>query len=334
MFKRNGNGGSAFDAATSSSLAFLSSELEFASPDLVKPLTSSTHPRDITMTFGGGFVEFLSAYASDYASVGLNEYGLQGTSNTDIPQVQVAVNKGVWNAWNWASSILVTQIDLKRLETAKRSGIPAPFSLQQLLEDGIQLVWNKALEKVTYLGWLGQPGLINASNVTSALAPATGSGSLRTWASKTPAQIQLDINAGLTATVTNSGYSLDGMADRMLIPWTEYQLLMQPMTTGGFSSILEFLMQNNIARQNGIDFKIFPVANPWISGQGTGTTDRAVFYRNNEKNVLIRVPQPVTKAMMVPSADKGGAYETIYNGCIGQVQILRSSTMYYLDGIG
>lgn len=331
MFKKGTYG---YDAATASSMAFLSSQLEYAQPELVKPLTSSTHPRDITVKFGGGFVEFLTAYSADYATTGGNEYGLQGTENTDIPLIQTSINKGAWQAWNWAVGFVVTQLDLKRLENAKRIGQQAPFSLQQMLEDGVQLVWNKAMEKVTYLGWFGASGLINNSSVTSALAPATGTGGLRTWASKTPTQIQLDINNGIEQTIANSGYSLDAMADRMIIPWTEYALLMQPMTIGGFSSVLEFLMQNNLARQNGVDFKIFPVANPWISGQGAGSTDRAVFYRNNEKNVLIRAPQPVTKAMTVPTTRDGGAYETIYNGCIGQVQWLRSTTAYYLDGIG
>lgn len=333
--KRNnrGSGGQAFDAASGSGMAFLNSQLEYADPDLVKPLTSMTHPRDITVKFGGGFVEFLSAYSSDYGTTGGNQYGLQGTSNTDIASVQTTINKGIWKAWNWAASIVVTYIDLKKLEAAKRYGQPAPFSLVQLLEDGVQLVWNKAMERVTYLGWLGQPGIINNPNVTSSLAPATGSGSSRTWASKTPVQIQTDVNFGLNQTIQQSAYSLDGMADTMLVSWTEYQLLMQPMTTGGFSSVLEFLLNNNIARQNGIDFKIFPLANDWITGQGAGTTERAVFYRNNDKTVLLRAPQPVTKAVTVATTQAGGAWESIYNGCIGQVQWLRTQPAYYLDGI-
>jgi hypothetical protein len=331
---KNNRGGQAFDAAVSSGLAFLSSQLEYASPELVKPLTSMTHPRDITVEFGGGFVEFISAYASDYGTTGGNQYGLQDNDNTDIAQVQVSVSKGLWSAWNWASSFTITDIDLKRLQAAKRYGQPAPFSIQEMLEDGVQLVWNKALERVVYLGWLGQPGLINNTNVTSALAPATGTGSARTWASKTPVQIQTDINSGLNATLNASAYSLDGMADTMLISWTEYQLLMQPMTTGGFSSVLEFLLANNIARQNGIDFKIFPLANPWIVGQGAGSTDRAVFYRNNKKTVTFRVPQPIVKAFTLPTTRGGGSYETIFNGCIGQPQFLRLQPFYYLDGIG
>lgn len=332
--KRFNGGGQAFDAASASGMAFLNAQLELANPNLIKPLTSMTHPRDISVKFGGGFLEFLTAYAPSYASTGGGQFGLQGTSNTDIALVQAEVNKGVWHAWNWASAFVVTYIDLKKLENAKKLGQAPPFSIQQLLEDGTQLVWNKAMERVTYLGWLGQPGIINNPNVTSSLAPATGAGGLRTWASKTPVQIQQDVNFGLTQTIQQSQYSLEGMADTMLIPWTEYYLLMQPMTTGGFSSVLEFLLANNIARQNGIDFKILPLANPWISGQGAGATDRAVFYRNSEEHLLLRAPQPIQKAMTVPTTRSGGAYETIYNGCIGQVQWYRTQAAYYLDNIG
>lgn len=330
-YKNNRRAGTAFDAATSSSMAFLSASLEYASPKLVKPLTSMTHPRDITVELGGGFVEFLSAYASDYATTGSNQYGLQGTSNTDIPQIQVAVNKGVWHAWNWAVGFTITDIDLKRLQAAKAAGQPAPFSLQKMLEDGVQLTWNKALEVVTYKGWLGQPGLINNPTVNNSTAPATGTGSGTAWSTKTPTQIQTDINFMLEQTLIQSAYSLDGMADTLLIPWSVYPVLMQPMTTGGFSSVLEFILNNNIARQNGIDLKIFPLANDWIATAGTGNGTRAVAYRNNEDTVLLRAPQPVTKVFTVPTTKDGGAYETIFNGCIGQVQVYRGQAFYYLD---
>lgn len=332
-YRNSRRAGTAFDAATSSSMAFLSSQLEYASPKLVKPLTSMTHPRDITVELGGGFVEFISAYASDYATTGSNQYGLQGTQNTDIPQIQVSVNKGLWHAWNWAVGFTITDIDLKRLETAKRMGQPAPFSLQKLLEDGVQLTWNKALEVVTYQGWLGQPGLVNNATVANSLAPATGSGSGRAWSTKTPVQIQTDINYMIEQTLIQSAYSLDGMADTILIPWSVYPVLMQPMTTGGFSSILEFILNNNIARQNGIDLKIFPLANDWIATAGAGSTTRGVAYRNNEDTVLLRAPQPCNKVFTVPTTKDGGAYETIFNGCIGQVQVYRSQAFYYLDSI-
>jgi hypothetical protein len=332
-YKNTRRGGTAFDAASSSAMAFLSSELEYAVPKLVKPLTSMTHPRDVTVEIGGGFVEFISAYSSDYATTGGNQYGLQGTNNTDIPQIQVNVNKGLWQAWNWAVGFTITDIDLKRLQTAKRMGQPAPFSLQKMLEDGVTLTWNKAMEYVTYLGWLGQPGLVNNSAVTSSLAPAVGTGAGRAWSTKTPIQIQADVNFLLQQTLQASAYSLDGMADTILVPWSVYSVLMQPMTSAGTQSVLNYLLENNIARQNGIDLKIFPVANDWIATAGAGNVTRAVAYRNNEDTLVLRAPQPATKVFTVPTTKDGGAYETIFNGCIGQVQIYRSQTFYYMDAI-
>src|SRR5215471_21735862 len=100
MFTKSGKG-YAFDAAISSSLAFLNAQLELASPTLIKPLSSMTHPRDITVKFGGGMPEYLTAYASNYATTGGNQYGLQGTNNTDVPMIQVDIYKGLWKTWVW-----------------------------------------------------------------------------------------------------------------------------------------------------------------------------------------------------------------------------------------
>ena len=60
----------AFDAAGASGFAFLQGQLELIDTDLVEPLQAVTHPRDITVETGGGFPQFLSAWASNYATTG------------------------------------------------------------------------------------------------------------------------------------------------------------------------------------------------------------------------------------------------------------------------
>jgi hypothetical protein len=324
------------DAAGGSPMAFLQSELELVSPKLVKPLASVTHQRDITINFGGGFIDYLSSFASDYGTTGSNQYGLQGTNNTDIPQIQTNITKGTWQTVIWQASSVISDLDLKKLQAARGLGIAAPFSLDQLLKDGVQLVWNKAMDKVTYTGWLGLPGIVNNPNVVSSLSPATGTGGLRTWASKTPQQIQADFNAVLFDSLAACLFSIEGMVDTFLMDWNVYNLLTQPYTLGGiggFSSILEYVKANNIARENGIDLKFFPLANPWISTAGAGGTSRLVGYRNDEDCVKLHVPAPLAPAMTVPSVKDGGSYETLWNGCIGQVQWLRTQTAAYVDGI-
>ena len=336
MLKKNRP--AAFDAAGASGMAFLSAQLELASTDLVEPLESVTHPRDITVEFGGGYPEFLSSYASNYGTVGGNEYGLQGTNNTDIPMVSADLNKGYWKAWIWGVGFLITFLDLKKLETAARNGQVPPFSLQDLLEKAVRLTWSKALEKVTYLGWLGQPGIINNPLVVATVAPATGTGGLTTWASKTPVQVLADFNALLLSTATASAYSLDGLADTILLDWNSNAYLLNPMTitAGGtaYGSMMEYIKANNVyTQQTGKPLKIFSVANPWIAGQGVGGTNRAVAYRNQKDALKLHIPQAAEKTITMPTSKDGGAYETIYNGCIGQVQWFRPQSAAYLDGI-
>lgn len=325
--------GYAFDAASGSGLAFLASQLELPEVDLVTPLAAVTHARDIPMKSGGGYVEYLSAWASDYATTGGNQYGLQGTENVDIPMVQTNVTKGVWPAFNWAATMRIAFLDLQRLIDSKKFGMPAPYSLQELLDAGIKLIWNKALDRVTYLGWGGQPGLMNNSAVTSVEAPLTGSASSPLWANKTTTEILGDINYALLYTQENSGYDLEGMADTILVDYEHWSVLNQPMTTGGFNSLLEYVLENNVAKRQGLDLEILPLPDPWISTQGVGSTSELLAYRKSEKSLYLKVPQPLQKVFTVPSVQGGGAYETLFSGCVGVVQWLRPTTAVYLYGI-
>ena len=338
MFK--GNGGKqyafdqsyAFDAASSSGLAFLESQLEMMDPDLVKPLAAVTHPRDIPIKTGGGYQEFNSAFASDFATTGGNQYGLQGTSNTDIARVQASVNKGVWPVLNWAATFFISYIDMERLLAAKRFGQPAPYSLQSLLDEGIKLIWGKALDRVTYLGWVGQEGLTNNAAVTSTVAPNGASG-FPQWSKKTTTEILNDVNFALLQTQENSGYDVEGMADTVMVDYDHWSLLNQPMTIGGFNSLLEYILANNVARRQGIDLEILPLPNPWIATQGLDGSSRMLAYRKTDKSLYLRINQPIQRVMTVPTVNDGGGYETLFTGAIGVVQWLRSQTAYYLDEI-
>ena len=279
-------------------------------------------------------MEFTSNWASEYATTGGQKYGLQGTQNTDIPMVQANIKKGIWPANNWQNSMSISYIDLKRSADARINGIPAPYSLQELLDEGVKVNWGKALDFVTYLGWLGQPGLVNNPNIASVEAAASGSGPNPTqWASKTTVEILNDVNYALLYTQEHSGYDLEGMADTILMDYEHWSILNQPMTTGGFNSVLEYILANNVARRQGIDLEILPLADDWISAQGYAGTNMLLAYRKSEKSLRLQIPQPIQKIMTVPSVSMGGSYQTIFSACIGVVQWLRPTTALYLWGI-
>jgi len=340
------NRAQAFDAAGASGLAFLNAQLELIDTDLVEPLQAVTHPRDITVETGGGFPQFLSAWSANYATTGTQNYGLQGTNNTELPEAQADVQKGVWATYIWAMGMTVTYVDLQRMEFALRTGQAPPFSLQELYENSVETNYVKAIDFVVYAGFLGGAALINNPNVYEYVVPA-GAGGSTTWAKKTPNEILADVNYGLTQTLSNSGFAAqEGMADRLLIPYTQFNVLTQPQAIAGVPvamSVIEYIEKHCIAAHHGINFRINPLPNPWISGTGAGNTaapgqpgnglDRAVFYKNDKKSLYLKVPQVMTKVMTVPTTRAGVAYETAYMACIGEVIFKRTTTQVYADGI-
>ena len=170
---------------------------------------------------------------------------------------------------------------------------------------------------------------MNNTNITAVAAPATGTSSSRLWSAKTPALILNDINLGILTCQQNSGYATEGLPNTLLLDYEHWSLLNQPMTTGGFNSILEYALMNNVARRQGVDFAILPLPDPWISTQGSGATSEGLFYRKNEDCLYLKIPQPVQKVFTVPSVQSAG-YETLFMGCIGIPQILRPTTMLYM----
>ena len=330
----------AFDAGVGAgSYAFVLAQLALIDPKIVEPLQAVTHPRDIPIKLGGGFPTDITAWSTNYATPGVNGLGIQGTSNTEIPEVQADVSQGSWKVLNWAHAMTIGYLDIQRLDTARRSGMPPPISLQELYEKGLQTIWNKALDYNTYFGFNGLPGLVNNPYVPEVSA-LTGSAGHTPWSTKTFVEILNDFNYALNIAISNSGYDIQrGMPTHCLIPWSQYALLTQPATLSGvgsgFNSILDYVEAKCIANVAKGSFKIDPLPNNWLSGQGAGSpaTDRAVFYRNDDDNVKLYIPTAMRQGMTMPTARAGGAYETIFNGCFSQVAWLRTTTAVYLDAI-
>jgi len=325
-----------FDAASGSGLAWLNSQLEVINPNPIEPLQASTHARDIPIRTGGGYPEYLSAWATNFASSGGGFYGLQGTNNTEVPEAQFDVQKGIWPTFLWQQGFTVTHLDMKRYEFAARSGQRAPFSWQDMYNKSVDTVWIKALDWVTYNGFLNTPGLINNPAVLSLYATNPG-GSGTTWAVKTPTQILADVNLAINTCIENSGYSTqEGCPTDMLVPYSQWATLTQPMYIGNTAlaqSTLEYIEKYNVAAANGVKFKIHQLPNDWISGKGIGGSDRALVYRKKDDCVQLQIPQPKEKVFTVQTTDKCGAYQTLFSGCIGAVQWFRTTSAIYIDGL-
>lgn len=311
-------------AAISGGLAFLEAELEKRDPKVREPLTSVTWMRDMPIKSGGGWVDFTSFFSANYAISGPNQYGLTGGQTTTIPIVQTDISKDIYPTFNWQNVLKVNFIDMQKLQGAGRS-------LDDLLDKGIKLNWNKSLDLVTYQGWGGLPGLVNNASVTAG-SVALGASGQTGWQFKTPTEILYDVNTAMTTTWTASNYDVTGMANHLLIPAPQYALLCQINSAAGDVSILTYLLENNIGKTQGVDLKIFP--SRWCSGAGAAGKDRMVCYVSDMDRVRLNVTVPIQRVMTTPNiSEGGGAYLTLYAGQVGVPEFLYYPPFLYQDGI-
>lgn len=313
------------DAAIGTGMAFLVGELEKRDPRLLEPLSSVTWMRDIVSKTGGGWVDFTSNQFVDYATTGGNDDGIIGGETNDIPVMQANATKDVYKVFNFANILKVPFVDQQKLQNIGRS-------LDDILDKGIRLNYNKSIDNIVYNGVprAGVYGLVNSPDITAA-AVVNGASGQSKWNKKTPDEILADINAIITDTWAASEYDLTGMANHILIPPQQYAYLVgTKVSEAGNVSILQFLLDNNIGKNQGIDLTIAP--SRWCAGAGTGGTDRMVAYVNDEDRVNFDLTVPLSR-VMTQSQVTEMAYLTAYAAQIGQVKFLYTQCARYGDGI-
>lgn len=312
-------------AAIGGGMAFLNGELEKRDTKLNEPLSSVTFARDIPIKTGSGWVEATSNMFVDYATSGSNTNGLIRGQSNNIPIIQANTSKDLFKVFPWSNILKIPFIDQQKMQGIGRS-------LDSILDSGIRLNYNKTLDLMTYKGIEEEKvyGLVNNPKVTATTA-TKGAGGKATWKAKTPDEILDDINTALTDAWKTSEYDNSGIPNHILIDPQNYAYIVsQKVSDAGNISILKYLLENNIAKNQGIDLVIEP--SRWCSGSGTGSTQRMVCYVNDESKICLDIPVPLMRAMTQPSVEQL-AYLTAYMANIGQVKFLYYQCAMYVDGI-
>lgn len=315
------------DAATASGIAMLVGQLEKLDPQINGPLTSVTWDRDIPMISGGGFVNLVSAVYANYGTTGTDEEGFIYNGSSDIATSQVDLSKETWQTITFANALSVNLLDQEAVQKIGRS-------LQQLLEDGIQLNWQKLMDKNGYRGFakIGTYGLVNNPDVVTTTAASNGQTPASTkWADKTPEQILADINAGLTAQWEAVGYDTSMMANQIGIPPAQFgSLVTRLVSSAGNISILEYIKRNNVASAQGIDLQIVPMRQ--LVGSGGSSADRMVIYRNDRRALNFEMTMPLGRMAtgIIPNELR---FVSTFVGQFSQVKFIYPMACRYVDGI-
>lgn len=316
--------------------AFVVGELERLDQTMHEPLAAVTWSRDIDLredvTIGDDVTSFtLSTYGS-LGGLGTgntigNGKAWIGKDTTQITGISLDIAKIPHPLRPWGMELKWTVLEL---ESAARAGRP----LDQQKLAGLQLKHQMDVDEQAYFGdtGTGDTGLVNASGVTSA-SVANGVTGFTQWTTKTPDEILLDVNSGITTAWANSGWAV--VPGRILLPPAQYgYIATQKVSLAGNMSILSYVLENNLlARTGQKKLEIYPVK--WCIGAGTGGTigtigvDRMVIYTKDP----VRVRFPMTLLQRTPVQYDSIYHKSTYFGRLGVVEVVYPETLYYLDGI-
>lgn len=311
----------AMDAAgIASGQAFLVSELEKRDTLVRTPLTSFTYTRDLPIRVGGGWAEYVSAMQVGYGVTGGSGDGIIHAGGADgIPMVQADFSKGLFKTHAIAAGTRVMWVDMQKGNMTGRN-------IDSLLRDGLRMTYDKHMDENAYVGFAkyNTTGLLNNPD-------ATVTSAAKTFAASTADEILAEINNAIIAAWAAAEYDLDAIPNHILLPYEQYNLIATTKVTNlAEKTILTFLLENNIAKQNGVD--LFIGATKWAKGAGTSNADRMVVYCNKERYIAMDELVPLTRAMTSPNTENF-CYDTAYAGNVSEVEVFYSQTIIYVDGI-
>ena len=315
--------GQARRLAANDAYTFLMKELEKVDERILEPLSGTEWPRDMPVVTGGGLQESVATIDVTYASTGGEDDNLIFDVSNDIPVIQADLSKSVARCFNFAEYMAMSV-----LEREKMMGIgkdPETF-----LNKGIRLHCDKILDRNVYLGFTkaNSTGLCNNPNITRMSAPA-GAGGTTTWATKTADEILADINSVISALWRENDCSPDALPNHILVPIEQFgALVTRKVSDDSERSILTYVLENNIASQQGSELVISP--SKWCYRAGSGNTDRMVVYCNHVDRICFNLTQPLRR-MDTEYAEM--RIKIPYIAQFSEVRFLYPSTVRYMDGI-
>lgn len=248
-------------------------------------------------------LEFIKAKAYDVKRPSLSALSLMPIS-TDIPEGAETHTYRQYDAVGMAKIIANYADDMPRAEvTAKEFtgkikgiGVSYGYNVQEIRASifaGTNLDSRKMTaakrsheELINKLAWTGDeaaelPGFLSNANVPAYVLPADGTGSAKTFASKTPDQIIRDVN-GLINAIRLTTKDVH-KATQVWMPVSQYSYIASTPRSGtSDTTILQFLQMVN----PGVEFKSVVE----LAGAGTGGVDVIVAMENNAENFSVEIP--------------------------------------------
>lgn len=208
---------------------------------------------------GVGVAKIIADYANDFPRVDV--YGEEVTVKT----------KGVGDSYGYS---------IKEIREAMMTG----KNLDQRRSQAARRAIEEKLNKIALLGdtKAGFDGLLNNPDITEYTVLADGTGSSKTWATKTPDQIIRDITGMVSAVmVPTKGREVPNV---LALPLAQYNHIANTRVTDTEMTILQYVLKTSPAIKQII----------WLNelgGMGASGTDRMLVLTSDEEHLTFEMPQ-------------------------------------------
>jgi hypothetical protein len=96
------------------------------------------------------------------------------------------------------------------------------------------------------------------------------------------------------------------------------------------SSVLQYILNNNMATTLGQELKIYPCRQ--CIGTGAGGTDRMIVYNDNAKFLDFQIPVDIGRIMSMWNPGTA-SMDTLYAALVGAIRLHYTQPIIYKDGI-
>lgn len=266
------------------------------------PVTSTVSPNADTMSWlsykGYGLAKFISSYSKDFPRADI------GATKHTISIKDIGEQFGYSIREIRASAEFGLQLDVRKAKAARRA-----------IE-----------EKLDSVAWVGDAdhgiqGFIKYPGTTEFTVPNTGTGTTKTWSTKTPDQIITDLN-GMVNTTSVLSYGKEEI-DTILLPRVQMNLLRNTRVgTSSDITIYEFWTRNNpTVRLEILDR---------LSTAGTGGIAMMIGYKNDKDHVNFEVPMLLEQ---FPEEQDGLEYKVKLMSTVAGTILFYPSATVWAEGI-
>lgn len=293
--------------------AFMQGELERLDKKLYEPKSKFTWGRDIDLRNDVSISDEATSFiASSYGAVpGLSTGNISWAKDptTTAPAVSVNFEKVVHSLNLVAYNVAYTVIEL-----AKSQSVNRPIDVQKY--NAMKTKHQSDVDRMVYVGdsTVNATGLLNDKGVASENVGELASGA-------TPNDFIEMFNGVLEKTWKATNF-ID-VANRLLVSPELFARLMTPLQNTS-TNLLEWILQNNLAKSQGETLSIEPVR--WLSTKnGVVSKETVVAYRKDSDYVRF----PMVPLQHTPVQYRDLSQSTTYYGLLGQVEIVRPEVMLY-----